>query len=742
MGATFHFYGIRHHGPGSARALCASLAEKVPDVLVVEGPPEASELIDCVVREDVQPPLAMLFHDAKEPSKASFYPLASFSPEWQALRFALAREIPVRFMDLPAGAMHVLDDEKDSAASSNERGREVDPLDWIARACGEWDGEVFWERLVEERAGVDGLFPATSELMSAVRTEHERERPLERREALREAWMRQALRAVEREGFEVVAVVCGAWHVPALANMPTVKHDRELLKGLPKKNVSATWVPWTFANLAIASGYRAGVRAPGWYEHLFTCGPHAAPRWLSRVSRLLRDKGLDVSAAQVIDAARLSETLATFRGRHVTSLAEMEQAVQTVYLQGETLPLVWVHDELLIGSRMGSLPDDLVSAPLAKDLRALVKRLRLKMTAAPTELVFDLRKPLDRERSETFRRLALLGIDWARGGERAPGKGTFKERWTTLWKPEMEVALIAKSALGSTIAQAASRAVQERARATVNVVELADLARDALLCQLEEALRHVLEQLDARAALTHDVPALLGSVAPLSVALRYGDVRGTDLEAIFAILKALVVRSSVGLSQACTGLDDEATRSLDPVLRDANEAIALLDREELTAPWTDALERLSTLDAVHPLLRGRVVRWLAEGGCLARDAWLLTFRRAVSRGQEATHVAAWLEGFLEGRAELLLHDDETFLGLDAWIGELTAEAFQRVLPLVRRTFATFERAALRRLAQRVQEPSGGHALQDASALSFDEASADAVLPRFARFLGCEVADHG
>ncbi len=45
-------YGIRHHGPGSARAVVQELDRHPPDVLLVEGPPEADELVRWVA--DVQ----------------------------------------------------------------------------------------------------------------------------------------------------------------------------------------------------------------------------------------------------------------------------------------------------------------------------------------------------------------------------------------------------------------------------------------------------------------------------------------------------------------------------------------------------------------------------------------------------------------------------------------------------------------------------------------------------------------
>ena len=48
------------------------------------------------------PPVALLTYVPDEPARAAFYPFARFSPEWRAMRHALDRDVPVRFMDLPA----------------------------------------------------------------------------------------------------------------------------------------------------------------------------------------------------------------------------------------------------------------------------------------------------------------------------------------------------------------------------------------------------------------------------------------------------------------------------------------------------------------------------------------------------------------------------------------------------------------------------------------------------------------
>src|SRR5215208_8305977 len=94
-------FGIRHHGPGSARSLALALRESQPDAVLVEGPPDADDLLALAARGSMRPPVALLVYPPDEPKRAGFFPFAEFSPEWQAIRYALEHEVPVRFMDLP-----------------------------------------------------------------------------------------------------------------------------------------------------------------------------------------------------------------------------------------------------------------------------------------------------------------------------------------------------------------------------------------------------------------------------------------------------------------------------------------------------------------------------------------------------------------------------------------------------------------------------------------------------------------
>ena len=98
---TATIFGIRHHGPGSARSLRSALKNLQPDIVLIEGPPEANDLIAFAESKEMKPPVALLVYDSENLQQSAYYPFAIYSPEWQAIQYALSAKIPVRFIDLP-----------------------------------------------------------------------------------------------------------------------------------------------------------------------------------------------------------------------------------------------------------------------------------------------------------------------------------------------------------------------------------------------------------------------------------------------------------------------------------------------------------------------------------------------------------------------------------------------------------------------------------------------------------------
>ncbi|HEU4946790.1 MAG TPA: DUF5682 family protein [Kribbella sp.] len=723
---TVHLFGIRHHGPGSARAVAAALHELGPDLVLIEGPPEADKVVELAADPRMVPPVALLAYAVGDSTRAAFWPFAVFSPEWQAIRHALAAGVPVRFCDLPAAYQF------GSGDSGEDRGLAADPLATLAAAGGYDDPERWWDDVIEHRRDGAPPFTVIAEAMGALRADE----VASGREAQREAYMRTTLRKAIREGFERIAVVCGAWHVPALTEpLPPATHDQRILKGLPKRKVACTWVPWTHGRLATASGYGAGVTSPGWYHHLFTAPDQITTRWLTEVARVLRAEDLPVSSAHVIEAVRLADTLAALRERPLAGLSEVTEATRAVLCGGNDVLLELVTREAVVGERLGAVPAETPQAPVAADLAAQARRLRLKRDATERTVELDLRKPNDLDKSRLLHRLVILGVDWGRPAvDERRSQGTFRELWTLSWDPGLEVDLVAAGAHGTTVAGAATTVMLRVADDSSTLAEITAALERSLLADLAGALPELLRGVDTRAAKDADVGHLMAALPALARSARYGDVRGSDTAGLAEVASRMVARVCAGLARTVHGLDAEAAAKVLELIDGVQDATTLLD-QVVRDEWLETLHSLSDRRSVPPLITGRLTRLMLDAERLASAEVTLRLGRALTPGTPMADAAAYVEGFLTGGGLLLVHDERLLQLVDTWLSGIRDDAFLEVLPLLRRTFGTFaspERRLIGDRARVLRDPAARAVVQETE-LDVDRATT--VLPVVARLLG-------
>lgn len=727
---SIHFFGIRHHGPGCARSVAQALAQLQPDLILIEGPPEADELLALAAHQQMRPPVALLIYAPAMPQHAVYYPFAEFSPEWQAILHGQQHAVPTRFIDLPLA--HVLADQMTMAEEDEPppASRPGDVLAELAQAAGFADTETWWDHLVEQRQDSLELFAAIEEMMTAARQELAQAPDM--REARREAHMRQMIRQAIKQGHQNIAVICGAWHVPALRDMPTAKHDKDLLSDLPKAKVAATWTPWSYGRLSFSSGYGAGVQAPGWYHHLWHT-PHKAPvYWLTDAVHLLRKHGLEASSAHVIEALRLSDSLASLRDRSRAGLGELLEALQSTLFGDSDAPLRLIQRELLVNDRLGGVPEETPALPLPQDVRQLQKRYRMAPRTDQVELDLDLRQPAHLEKSIFLHRLILLGIRWGKTRAVRGKSGSFHEQWLLAWEPEFELKLIEANVWGATLELACASNLKHQARQIQQLPELTALVEQMLLADVRNAVPVVMARMQELAAGTQDAGVLLAALAPLANVLRYGNTRGTDTASVGAVLDGLVQRASIALPVAARGINEEAAQILLAQVIQADQAIRLLQNAEHKAVWHAALEQCAQT-LVQPLIAGRAVRILFEQEHWSVGQSATALSLACSNPINPLATAEWLEGFLRGSGLLLVVNDPLWQILNGWMATLPDEAFTELLPLLRRTFATFEAPERRQLGERVSKGEVTLAANVVSATNQERAAR--VLPVLSLLLG-------
>lgn len=725
------YFGIRHHGPGSANSLLKALDELQPVAILIEGPADASPLLPLLADPAMQPPVALLCYPEDDPAATSFWPFAEFSPEYQAALWAVRNKATLRFIDLPS-TERFSSTPASQPASEGEPGDTTDtvspedaadtahlaenvavepphvrdPIGTLARAAGYEDGESWWSDVIEQNPAPGPIFNAVANAMTALR---EDETYLPAFEARREAHMRQEIAAAVREFDGPIAVVCGAWHVPALKTAIARKDDQALLKGMSRKKSAITWAPWTSPRLAFQYGYGAGVAAPGWSKHLWQMRGRAdaSSVWLARIAGVLRAKGHMISTASLIEAERLARALAAIRERPNAGFEELRDAAVSALFNGD--PILWrvIEAGLLLGNDVGEIPPDVPLAPLIEDLQRCQKEARLKPEALERELSIDLRSESGLYRSTLLHRLNVLGVPWGNITDSGRSRGTFRERWMLRWEPEYSVRLVENLVHGPTIAKAANGRLIQMLGAAETLDMLAKLVEGAITADLDEASAAGLTALEQRAALSSNCQEMLGSIPPLADVTRYGEARRSDVGRLTGLLERLTVEAAIALPHAARDLDADAAAALVASLRTADAGIKLVEAaDDVLEAWRKGLHEVLESSRSTALVAGCVAHLLYEAEVLQAEDAAQLLQRRLSPGTPVVDAAGFFEGFFSGAGQRLIYDEALRGAVDAWLKTLDDETFVAHLPLLRRVFSNLDSMERRRLIEAVLGRAG------------------------------------
>jgi Mg-chelatase subunit ChlD len=432
--------GVRHHSAAITRALTPLLDAFQPKNILLEMPSDFSDWIEHLADEQTVAPVAISAADPH--GNIFFYPLADFSPELVAIRWAKKHRVPIVPFDLSAGAQVVeskierLDEairawmeqqpsgRKQASESTSQSSSPRTLLhELLARTYSEDTGQL-WERLIETPGMLgdpESVRRAALLFGWAVR---ENNSNIQLRDLLRESAMRQAL----REAPEQSVALIGSFHASAL--LPSVlaaskEHDSFVLDLIREdmQSVGVSLVGYSFEQLDERSGYPAGIRDPVWHDRIvasddFGQMDSVATKLVVDICRAMRTRGHVAGTPDATEITRMMRDLAKIRGLPMAGRGELIESIQSCLAHGElhgrAREIARAVESVLIGNRKGRVTDKAPRCGLSLAMDEVFRSLKLPTTDVKEVRLDVLRDARDRARAVVLRQLCAANIPYAK----------------------------------------------------------------------------------------------------------------------------------------------------------------------------------------------------------------------------------------------------------------------------------------------------------------------------------------
>lgn len=707
-------FGIRHLSPAGACFVRDFLDQVKPELVLIEGPADFTALLEDLCGPQVKPPVAIMAYTSELPVRTILYPLAVYSPEYQAALWAREHQCPCRFCDLPSGIfLGNTGREKDTGESDDSLYRQLD-------ACSEdEDHETFWERTLEQAADWHSYQRGTEEFGRSLRELTSENTGDAAENRVREAYMRRQIREAVEQGTdpERIAVITGAFHREGILHGGPPMTEEELA-GLPKTETRRTLMPYSYYRLSQHSGYGAGNRAPAYYELLWQGLLRNEPdftayRYLAGLAESQRKHGNPVSSAEVIEAVKLSCALAGLKGGGSPCLKDLRDGAVTCMGHGHFSEIALAAADVEIGTGIGSLPEGISQTSVQTDFNHQLRELRLEKykSVAVSDISLDLREKLrvqsvraaflDLERSFFLHRLRILGISFGTLKKKAQDYATWAEDWALRWTPETEIQIVETVLKGDTIELAAAFELKERVEKAAGIAQVAAVIQDAFCCGMPSALTYAVGVLQKLAVDAAAVAELAGTAGSLSVVIRYGDIRKLDRSPLEPILSQMFVRACLILPGECV-CDDQAAGLLAEALITLNE-VAVSHEFIENEIWERTLREIADRDDLNTKLSGLSASILLERGDMNSEELGRHVEFRLSKGIPAELGAGWFEGLSMKNHYSLIARLTLWEKLSGYMDSLEDEEFKRALVFLRRAFADFTSLEKDQIAENLGE---------------------------------------
>jgi hypothetical protein len=756
------YFPVKHFSPTCAWHLDRLIRQVQPVGVLVEGPDDATDLIQWIVHPDTKPPFTIFssYTDRKNvfelngvlsPSPEvparyrGWWPMTEYCPEYIALRTGHEVGAELAFIDAPLGATilthHVPNKEANQVVNDRHLATNA-YFEALRRKQRRRSFEEFWQANFE----TGGFGTDTEAFMRTVLTfawcsRHVSgdEKALEADGTLlRELHMKDHITKFLKTHTEgLVVVVTGAFHSVAL---PSSK--KKSAKILAKKNDLKTMLTGhSFHALdklydldkmpnygqVVWEQIQAGHKEP------FNT---ASMQLLIEIMRRARDANEGVSTADAVGAYTVARNLAILRLDHEVTLADILDAIQMGYVKGDkTVAGVGVERatrEVLVGSNLGRVTGEAGQAPLFRDYYETCRAHKLEISGKPTEVKCDTRRyEKHRLKSAFLHQCYFCDIPFFgtikessggyygsykpathyKGPDIVSGEGMerIQEIWAIKWRVKIDDRLLELSDRGASLAQVAGSLIQDQ------LVKARGSASETTQLLLRSAQMMLLEMFDELLGEVEDAVVLDSAFESLVTAL-------SDFVLLYTYRDTLATEGHERLLKTVVTLFNKAAMILPAIANAEGTAIkTVLDRLQTLVRITltfegTPLDRDLLIERIHemvadpdgePSLRGAGYGILFSFGS-TREKVVARELSGYLRGSPERVLAAgrFLDGLFSTSKNIFMGSQRLVRAINEVLGELDWETFKLLLPDMRRAFAQFIPTEIDKISEKVSEEIG------------------------------------
>ncbi|MEJ5996724.1 DUF5682 family protein [Corynebacterium sp. H130] len=675
------FFGVRHHSPTGALLVAERIRTRPPAAVLIEGPTEFNEHMPELALDHTLPIMIYSWAPDGEGRRGVYYPLSSYSPEWQAIRTAAERNIPVRFIDAP---FYLKSRNAESSAKIP---------DDLLRRLGVDDIDAAIDELIDIQADL-----SYAEYCTRMETFGAMLRSTDEATLSRERFMADRIRETMAETNGTILVICGAAHIEGLRTELARHTEPSPWHPPTDPRYGCALTPTSYAALDALRGYRAGQPNPGFYAALFDDRSHGIHHTAERLLRTLisdlRNRNQRVSVADAIAVLTSAKGLAALRGHPEVWRTDLLDAMTMCLVKddrGQQHPLVAHIEELLRGNEVGALAAGSTRPPFVIGVLEELQRFGLMPQVEARVLQLNVRdSPAQSQLLHSLGTLGVVGFVLDTDPDL-----TGAELWRIEWSPQFESTLVEASRYGGSREEAVTtRVLESLAKVEDDPERVAELLLAAVRCGVVSLIQKVRSRCEELIATSTELPALAKALETLVDVHRFRN---------FAFVESPAVGDLIGVghrrfSELLLALPPAAPDASKPVIDAILSSVAVLERcadvSLSIALWRSAMEA-TTKNPSQPT----AVRGAATGALwvMSNDESCESITTALKEISDPANVGDFVYGLLRVARELVVRKPEFVAALDAAITDMGQEDFLAALPGLRLAFSAYpprERAGI------------------------------------------------